>query len=234
MPSNDPSAAWEANAADWIAWARTPAHDAAFWDVNLPGILDLIPPPGIAVVDIGCGEGRVGRTLAEGGYRVSGLDSSETLVEAARAAGGYDELVCGDATALPWPDGSFDLAIACMCLMDMPDPAGAVREAARVLAPGGRIFMAIGHPLGGDPAFLQDYFTPQRWDNVATIGELSMEFVGLHRPLSFYTGLLSEAGFAIEAFREPRPEDEAVAASPWLAAAQRQPWFIHILARLPE
>jgi predicted TPR repeat methyltransferase len=104
-----------------LAWARTPGHDSAFWELNLPGLAALLPEPGRATLDLGCGEGRFGRWLAEHGHRVSGIDSSRTLLAAARDAGGYAELVDGSAAALPWADGTFDLVLSCMTLQDMED-----------------------------------------------------------------------------------------------------------------
>ena len=86
MSVEDLSAAWEVNAEEWLAWARTPGHDAAFWDMNAPAFCELLPAPGLRTVDVGCGEGRVGRMLADLGHRVRGLDSSPTLVDAAQGA----------------------------------------------------------------------------------------------------------------------------------------------------
>jgi ubiquinone/menaquinone biosynthesis C-methylase UbiE len=49
---------------------------------------------------------------------MSGLDASATLIEHAREGRGHEQLVCADATAMPWPDGYFDLAIAFMSLQE--------------------------------------------------------------------------------------------------------------------
>lgn len=117
--------------------------------------------------------------LAELGHTVRGLDCSPTLVDAARAAGGYEEVVCGDAVALPWSSNSCDLAVAFMCLMDMPDPAAAVREIARVLVPGGRLCIALTHPFNGTAEFLDDYFNERRFDEQVDADGLSMRFCRL-------------------------------------------------------
>lgn len=232
MSVEDLSAAWESNAAQWLAWTRAPGHDAAFWNMNAPAFRELLPAPGLGAVDVGCGEGRVGRMLADLGYRVRGLDSSPTLVDAARAAGGYEEVVCGDAGALPWPPDSYDLAVAFMCLMDMADHAAAVREIARVLVPGGRLCIALTHPLNGTAEFLGDYFHERVFDERVEAGGLSMRFVGRERPIGDYTRALADAGFVIEELREPRPSAEAIARAPRLAAAAERPWTLLIRARL--
>jgi SAM-dependent methyltransferase len=73
------SQAWEENAEQWPAWARTPEHDVYFWQLNLPAFVQLLPAAGWRTVDVGCGESRVGRWLAEAGHRVIGIDRSPTL-----------------------------------------------------------------------------------------------------------------------------------------------------------
>jgi 2-polyprenyl-3-methyl-5-hydroxy-6-metoxy-1,4-benzoquinol methylase len=90
----DVSDAWETNAEQWLAWARTPGHDTYYWDLNLPAFGRLVPDAGTRTLDVGCGEGWIGRWLAASGHHVAGIDSSPTLVDRARSAGGYDEVVC--------------------------------------------------------------------------------------------------------------------------------------------
>lgn len=230
--SLDVSGIWEENARQWAAWAGTPGHDVWFWGWNLPAFEELLPKPGIRTVDVGCGEGRVGRVLATRGHHVCGLDRSRVLAELARHAGGYEQVICGDATALPWESESFDLAIAFMCLMDMPDPATAIREVARVLVPGGRLCLAISHPLAREPDAIGDYFAEQDYDETVELDGLSMRFVGRDRPLEHYTRALAEAGFVIEELREPRPRSDAVARSSALTKTAGMPFFLQMRARL--
>jgi SAM-dependent methyltransferase len=81
---------WEEQARDWVAWARRPDHDS-YWRYR-DGFFDLVPEPGKATLDLGCGEGRVSRDLAERGHNVTGVDVSPTLIAAAAEAdldGGY-------------------------------------------------------------------------------------------------------------------------------------------------
>lgn len=114
----------------------------------------LVPPAGRGTLDLGCGEGRAGRQLAAEGHEMAGIDSSSTLVELAREAGGYEQLICGDAAALPWDAQAFDLVVAFMSLHDMDDLARAIDEVARVLEPGERFCLAIVHPLNRPPEVL--------------------------------------------------------------------------------
>lgn len=225
---HDVSDAWERNAEEWLAWARTPGHDVYHWRLNFPHFIALLPEPAQRTLDVGCGEGRVGRWLAARGHRVSGIDSSPTLAAAAREAGGYDEIVCGDAASLPWPDGVFDLAIAYMSLHDMPDPEPVIGEIARVLCRGSRLVIAIVHPLNRREEALGRYFERLPFHDEVIRGELRMTFDGVNRPLSDYTTALTDHGFVIDCLTEPKPSAEDCHADESLLRASRRPYFLHI------
>lgn len=91
-----------------------------------------------AVLEVGCGEGELAeRVQAELGVDVVALDQSERMVELTRSRG-VDARV-GDVLALPFEDGTFDVAIAAWMLYHVPAVDRAVGELARVLSPGGRL-----------------------------------------------------------------------------------------------
>jgi len=226
------SEAWERNAPEWVRWTRVPGHDVYHEQLNWPAFGELLPPPGRRTLDVGCGEGRGGRALSSDGHRVVGIDSSPTLLGLAREAGEYEELVCGDAAALPWEASTFDLAIAYMSLQDVDDLRGAVEEIARVLEPGGRLCLAIVHPLNRPPQALEDYFREHRFAESFERDGLSMTFESIDRPLEAYTRTLANAGFLIEQLREPRPTEAARDRAPRLAKAARRPYFLHIRCAL--
>jgi ubiquinone/menaquinone biosynthesis C-methylase UbiE len=99
---------WEDQADNWLAWARTPGHDA-YWSYR-DAFLPLLPAPGRRTLEVGCGEGRVARDLTARGHRVVGLDASPTLLRHAAAADVGGWYVHADASALPFEDAAFDLA----------------------------------------------------------------------------------------------------------------------------
>jgi SAM-dependent methyltransferase len=203
---------WEREARDWVAWAREPGHDS-YWRYS-PLFLELVPPPGRRTLDLCCGEGRLPRDLGALGHAVVGLDASPTLLEFAREADPDGEYVLGDATALPFADASFDLVVFYNALMDVDDMGGAVAEAARVLEPEGWLCVSLVHPLAyvgrfaGDESdapfvFRRPYFerleTHERFERAG----LGMTFHSHMRPLEDYTRALEEAGFVLDALREP-------------------------------
>lgn len=103
--------AWEQHAEAWLAWARTPGHDA-FWRITAPAVLAMTPAPGRLTLDVGCGEGRLSRELARLGHRVISLDAAPTLVRAARDADDAIPVIRADAAALPVSSGVADLVVA--------------------------------------------------------------------------------------------------------------------------
>lgn len=224
---------WDAQADAWVQWTRTPGHDHHFHLYNWPSFRELIPSPGRRTLDIGCGEGRVGVALRQAGHRVVGVDSSAALAEVARGTGAYDEVVEADAAALPFPDAAFDLVVAFMSLQDMDDAAGVVREAARVLTEKGRLVAAFVHPfasahLGRDVSEQRSYFDIQRTLDEVDRDGIALAFHQLHRPLEAWLGLFFDAGFRIEALREPRPSEADVVAVPLLAPSRIKPAFLHV------
>ncbi len=144
---------WESEARNWAEFARTPGHDPTYDDLNLPALLRLLPGPAGLTLDLGCGEGRLGRTLQSLGYQVVGIDAAPTMVRLAVSHQVPEPALLADAAALPFRDETFGLAVAHMSLHDMDRMPEAVPEAARVLDHGGRLVMAIPHPVNSAGTF---------------------------------------------------------------------------------
>lgn len=92
------------------------------------------------VLDVGCGAGLISNILAEDGYEMHGVDQSPTSVAVAHRhapVNGNCRYVAGDAFALPYEDESFDSVMLLDFLEHVERPDLAIKEAARVLKPGG-------------------------------------------------------------------------------------------------
>jgi len=211
---------WERQATNWAAWARAPNLDE-YWQYA-SAFFDLVPASQGRTLEVGCGEGRVTRDLAKRGHRVFAVDFSSTLIKLAREADRDNHYLRCDGARLPFAAGSFDLAVFYNSLMDIDDMEGALREAARVLRPGGKLCACVTHPIHDaghfassepDASFVIDgtYLGPRRSFEGIPVdrGGLQMEFAGWEYPLEGYLGGLERAGFVVEAIREPaHPTDE--------------------------
>jgi SAM-dependent methyltransferase len=206
---------WEAEAENWVRWARTPHHDA-YWYYRDSFFDLLVPPPGARTIEIGCGEGRVARDLAARGHRVVAVDTSPTLLRYARQDDPHSSYVLADSAALPFADGSFDLAVAYNSLQVVADMAGTMSEAARVLDRDGCFCACVSHPvtdvgrfIGDDPdalfAIRPSYFGVQRVEDAVYRDGLSMTFRGWSYALEDYALALEKVGLRIETIREPQP-----------------------------
>lgn len=111
----------------WAAWARALAH--------------LLPP--VDVVDIGCGEGYLTIEVARWAKRVIAVDRSSAVLTRARALAARRRAANiafkrGELERLPLDNAAVDVALLCQALHHAGEPAEAMREAVRVLRPGGK------------------------------------------------------------------------------------------------
>ncbi|WP_049984795.1 class I SAM-dependent methyltransferase [Halobellus rufus] len=133
--------------------------DVRFFD-RLARLYDLAMPParvrplrdGFAfadrpierVLDLAGGTGRASRGLRRVGFDPVVVDISAGMLARAREAG--HEVVRGDVGALPIADDAIDAAVVVDALHHLPDPEAGLREAARVVAPGGVLVVQEFHP----------------------------------------------------------------------------------------
>jgi ArsR family transcriptional regulator len=114
----------------WAAWARALGH--------------LLPP--LRVADLGCGDGYLAIEASRWASRVIAIDRSRPVLERARALAkrrGVRNVTWrqGEIERLPLRDGAVDLAILSQALHHARKPADAIAEAARIVAPGGRVLV---------------------------------------------------------------------------------------------
>lgn len=125
---------------DYGRFARYMERDAEAFYRRLP------IKPGAQLLDVGCGAGQLSLIAARDGARVTGCDiASNWLAQARRSAAAEGLSVVfeeGDAEALPYGDGTFDVVASLIGAMFAPRPERVAAELTRVCRPGGIIAMA--------------------------------------------------------------------------------------------
>src|SRR5262245_2929502 len=114
-------------------------------------LLEHVPlSPAIRVLDVGCGTGFPLIELAErlgSSSKICGIDPWSGAIRRARfkarvRGAGNDEVLCGDAAALPCPDSTFDLVVSNLGINNFPDPEAVLRECRRIARPEARLALA--------------------------------------------------------------------------------------------
>lgn len=169
------------------------------------------------VLEVGSGAGQCSRWVAARGGRPIGLDLSMRQLQHSRrideATGVVVPSVLGTATALPFPDESFDIVFSSFgALQFVAELDLAVAETARVLRPGGRYAFSITHPtrwmFPDDPDQPGLTATQSYWDRTPYVevdddrGVVS--YVEHHRTLEDWVDVLARHGFALERLVEPQ------------------------------
>ncbi|MBL8730015.1 MAG: 3-demethylubiquinone-9 3-O-methyltransferase [Planctomycetes bacterium] len=178
----------------WDPDCRAFASLRAVTGLRLELLRRWLPGPwsGRVVADLGCGGGLLAVPLAEAGARVVGVDTARRALRAAgdRGGGGFLPLA-GDLLQSPVDSGAVDVVLLADVLEHVPEPAAAVREAARLLRPGGHLFVntidrsrlarllaiTLGEGLGFVPRGTHDarwFVRPQELDAMAAAGGLRL------------------------------------------------------------
>jgi ubiquinone/menaquinone biosynthesis C-methylase UbiE len=196
-PSRAASAAHAAAVADQFtrqasAFAAAPAlHNQAALDLLVEAARPLDAD---ASLDVACGPGSVVVAFAARVRQAAGLDATEAMLEeargpAARVGVGNVAWHRGDAYALPFADGAFDIVSCRLAFHHLQEPARAFAEMVRVARPGGRIVLCDAF-ASDHPAKAAAFNAMERFRDPSTV-----EF----RPLAFLRGLFAVVGL-------PEPE----------------------------
>lgn len=190
-------------------------------------ILDALAlQPGQSLFDAGCGSGVVCVLAANRGFDVTGLDASSAFIEVARQRCPSGRFAVGDLSErLPFADESFDGAMFSNSLQFVPNAADALREAVRVVKPGGRIVVAVfdspekcegQKPIGAImsllPAGPAASRSPFALSHGATIekllGDAGLEYEGIKRVEAPWR--YRDLQTALRAFTSAGPSQEAI------------------------
>ena len=232
MPEENDDSGWQAFASEWIRFvdqgdpSRTLLLDAVMLEEcgNVHGKL---------VLDVGAGEGRFSRMLAQRGARTIALDLFWPMVQTARKrAAGDSAVVRSPATALPIAESTVDIVVSYIVWVDVPDVRSAIAEAARVLKPGGQLVAANLSFITASPGWQRapdgrrlfhpiDQYVDER---PITLNWRGHKVVNWHRPLSAYMDAYLSADLVLRRFLEPVPPDDRLRDNP-----RYEDWY-----RIPE
>lgn len=206
-------------------WLSEIADDPAYAEVVNPLLLRVLSPQsGHLYLDLGCGEGRVMRTVAESGATVHGVDINHDLAGHAGCA------VVADLAATPFRDDAYDGVCSVLTLEHVADHRRFFAEAARVTKPEGVLAVVINHPVWTAPDSTPisdsdgevlwrpgDYFS--NGSSEVPAGDSTVVFH--HRSMADLFNAAAEAGWNLDhVIEQPHHEFEDQAGIPRLLACR--------------
>ncbi|MCY4623279.1 MAG: class I SAM-dependent methyltransferase [bacterium] len=224
---------------DWdelAAWWLVEVDDPAYREEVVPFFLEVFRPrSGQVLLDLGCGDGRIGERVAAQGVRVVGVDIN---VELARVASGRHPVFLKRLPDLACVrDAAVDGAYAVLALEHIDDSACLFAETARVTRAGGSLTIVINHPVytapRSGPVIDQTdgellwrfgrYLSPGK--SFEPAGHQTIEF--RHRPIGTLLTQAASAGWSLEAVLEQGMGSRAASRDPILAKHRDIP---HLMA----
>lgn len=232
---------WDEIAEGWVAMGEWRwAQDEPIWGnwrVS-EAELGMLPADmsGLDAIELGCGTAYVSAWMARRGANVSAIDNSERqLATARRLAGEHGvelELWHGNAEEVPAPDESFDFAFSEYGASIWCEPETWLREAHRLLRPGGRLVFLGNHPMllactpesgtGAGTELVRPYFGMHTID--WREAEIDPGGVSFCLSMSGWVALFREIGFAVDDLLEPRAPEDASDVADSVGAEWAQRW----------
>jgi SAM-dependent methyltransferase len=216
-------------------------------DLERPALTRLLPEvAGADVLDLGCGDGSLGRWLADQGARhVLGVDPSARMLALAAGQPRPRVRYCrASAETLALAPECLDLVVSSLALHYVAGYDALIRRIAGWLRPGGMLVYSVEHPIctARDPmtGWVADGDTTvwpvDDYARESTRTQLWLDTVVTkhHRRLATLIGGVLAAGLTLAGIDEPSPDDQTLARRPDLADHRRRPPLLLISARKPE
>ena len=233
---------WERHAQWWIK-GFTDGVDPEYTDQIIPIAVSELAGMN-TVLDVGCGDGQIGRALSANGAAVVGVDPTWGQISVAAERGKGPLYACASASNLPVANASCDAVLACLVFEHIDDVDSAIAEISRVLKPGGMFAFFLNHPLLQTPGsgWIDDHFVepPEQYWRIgaylvetANVEEVEKDvFIRfVHRPLSRYINALSEHSLVLEQMIEPSPPESFLEKAPEYRLAHTIPRLLYLRLR---
>lgn len=193
------------------------------------------------ILDLGCGDGGYSRALAHKGANVTSIDCATDAINFAIKKANDESLkvehfVRNSNDLYDIGDGTFDIVLCSMMLMDIEDLDGTIQEIYRVIKPKGKVFISILHPCFKPKeskwtmedetikVIVADYFNPTEW--VGEIKGIDVPIIYRHRTLSDYIKVFNRIGFRLIDMNEPKPSEEQINLSSRIGWLSKVPMFL--------
>ena len=244
---------WDLHARQIVAYMDPEEGDPHRIVLLNPALFELLPDVnGKRVLDAGCGEGYLCRKLAKLGALVTGVDYSREQLAIAgertrdRAALGIRYLHgnCEHLDVLD--DGSFDIVVSNMVLMDLSDHRAALEGFYRLLVGGGILVFSIAHPCFAAPVhgwvrnengaklyWMTDHYFEEGAYEQSVPADSEVGLILFHRTLSNYVRTLLQTGFVLLDVVEPKPAEEMLEPYPRFRDDLRMSHFIVFKVQKP-
>ncbi|WP_180287080.1 bifunctional 2-polyprenyl-6-hydroxyphenol methylase/3-demethylubiquinol 3-O-methyltransferase UbiG [Paenibacillus sp. LK1] len=194
-------------------------QDLSYKYILVPGILSLISNKSFNnIIDIGCGSGHLTQKLKNKGKIVTGVDLSEENISIAQTNYSESNINFTNASIENFSrmalNGSYDLAVANMTLMDVHSLENTLEAVSKILCKKGEFVFSITHPCFWP--FYWNYWDEEWFDysseifiessfKISLSSNENIRTTHIHRPLEYYIRTLKKFNFQINTVVEPLP-----------------------------
>jgi 2-polyprenyl-3-methyl-5-hydroxy-6-metoxy-1,4-benzoquinol methylase len=195
---------WYANAQNWIDTVSNSEIESRNLATNEAIVAAILAHEPKSVLDMGCGEGWLCRTLSEKGIQTVGTDAVPQLIKYAIEKGGASYYVA-DYQALQngfiIQEAPFDLISINFALLDHHDTEAAIAALPQYLASNGKALIQTLHPFSGIEDGYASGWRTGSWNGLKR--EFVKPYAWYFRTLSDWTSLFAQHGFKISQIKEP-------------------------------